>query len=411
MIRKLTLLFSLIYFFGVQGLARAEENQRLKIAYIIDAFQEQKSGGVVSANRFMNLLKKDHDLVIVSTEKLVGEGYEKVPGFYFPFVKEKMKQNGMKFGVPKSKKLRKIFQDVDLVYIHFPFYLGFKALKVAKKMGKPVVLGFHIQPENFLMNVGVHSEPTANIMYKMFMNRFYNLADMTICPSNFAQEILLSNKHFTGNYQNTVVISNGLTPEFRPQESEAFEEHEGKFVILTVGRLAKEKRHDVIIDAIKRSKYSDQIKLVITGNGVLKDQLIEMGKSLPLQPDVGFVSEEKLIRLYNTADLYIHASEVELEGMSVLEAIGSGLPALISDASTSASKQFAIDEQYLFSSGNSKQLAAKIDYWYENRDELKEAGKAYAESAKKYYIESSAKRMVEIFKRTIEWKKQQAELR
>ena len=403
MLRKLSFLavFCLVSW---NSLVKAEEEKKLKIAYVIDAYQEQKSGGVVSANRFMNIFKQKHDLTIVSTEKIEGEGNQKVPGFYFPFAKEKMKKNGMKFGIPSSKKLKKIFKDVDLVYIHFPFYLGMKAIKVAKKMGKPVVVGFHLQPENLLMNVGVQSESASNMIYKMFINRFYNLADITICPSNFAEELLLSNKHFKGN---TVVISNGLAPEFRPRESEPFPEYQDQFVILPVGRLAKEKRHDVIIDAINKSKYRDHIKLVVTGNGVLKDDLIEMGKKLPIEPDVGFVEEDRLIRLYNTADLYIHASEVELEGMSVLEAIGSGCPALISYAVTSASQQFAIDEQFLFTSGSSNQLSQKIDYLYENRDELKKAGVAYGESAKKYYIESSADRMIEIFKRTIAWKKQE----
>ncbi|MFK7824387.1 MAG: glycosyltransferase [Oligoflexales bacterium] len=403
MLRKISFLLMLCTL-NFLGTARAQHNKKLKIAYVIDAYQEQKSGGVVSANRFMNLFKKKHDLVIVSTEKLHGEGYEKVPGFYFPFAKEKMKKNGMKFGLPNTKKLESIFKDVDLIYIHFPFYLGLKAIKVAKKMGKAVVVGFHLQPENLLMNVGVKSKSAAAMMYRMFINKFYNLADMTICPSYFAEELLLANKHFNGN---TVVISNGLTPEFRPRPSEPFPEYKDKFVILTVGRLAKEKRHDVIIDAIKKSKYKDNIKLVVTGNGVLKDQLIEMGKSMSIEPDIGFVEEDRLIRLYNTANLYIHASDVELEGMSVLEAIGSGCPALISDAVTSASKQFAIEDRFLFSSGNGAQLAEKIDYWYENREELKEAGAAFARSAEKYYIESSADRMSEIFMRTIAFKKHQ----
>ena len=403
MLREVSLLLMLCAFSFVCT-AKAEENKKLKIAYVIDAFQQQRSGGVVSANRFMNIFKKEHDLVIVSTERLDGDGYEKVPGFYFPGAKNKMKKNGMKFGYAKTERLEKIFADVDLIYIHFPFILGRQAIKVAKKMGKPVVVGFHLQPENLLMNVGSQSKSLAKMIYRRDIRGFYNLADITICPSYFAEEILLANKHFKGN---TVVISNGLTPEFRPRPAKPFPEYEDKFVILTVGRLAKEKRHDVILDAIRRSKYKNNIKLVVTGNGVLKDDLIEQGKTLPIRPDIGFVEEDRLKRLYNTADLYIHASDVELEGMSVLEAIGSGCPALISDAVTSASKQFAIDEKFLFSSGNSKQLAEKIDYWYENRTELKEAGKAFSESAKKYYIESSAARMGEIFKRTIEWKKEQ----
>jgi glycosyltransferase involved in cell wall biosynthesis len=87
--------------------------------------------------------------------------------------------------------------------------------------------------------------------------------------------------------------------------------------------------------------------------------------------------------------------------MSVLEAIGCGCPAIISDSNNSASKQFALNEDFLFSNGNSQKLAKKIDYWFENQAKLKDAGKQYAESAKQYYIENSGKKMTALFKETI----------
>ena len=92
--------------------------------------------------------------------------------------------------------------------------------------------------------------------------------------------------------------------------------YKDKFMILVVGRLAREKRLHVLINAIENSKYKEKIQMVATGNGPLKEQLIEMGSKLPNPAEFLFVSQKDLIKLYNTADLYVHTSEVELEGMA-----------------------------------------------------------------------------------------------
>jgi glycosyltransferase involved in cell wall biosynthesis len=400
MLKKLNALFS--SGFGKSHPENAQnaskDNLTNKVAFIVDAYENQKSGGVISANRFIQILKKEYDLTVVSTFNESQKGEEKILGFYFPFTKNIMKKNGFTFGYPDKNKLKRVCDKVELVYIHFPFLLGIKAIKIAKKMGKPVVVGFHLQPENVLMNMGLKSKKIIDFMYKLFIRKFYNLADMVICPSPFAEKLLHSSPYFKGK---TMVISNGLIPEFTPNPDKKIQDYQDKFVILTVGRLAKEKRHDVIIDAIKQSKYKNKIKLIITGDGVLKNRLLKIGKELPVQPKIGFVSKEELTQLYNTADLYVQASEVELEGMSVLEAIGCGCPAIISDSNNSASKQFALNEDFLFSNGNSQKLAKKIDYWFENQAKLKDAGKQYAESAKQYYIENSGKKMTALFKETI----------
>lgn len=44
---------------------------------------------------------------------------------------------------------------------------------------------------------------------------------------------------------------------------------------------------------------------------------------------------------------------------------------MISNSKYSAASQFALDDRFLFESDNADQLAEKIDYWYENRDELR----------------------------------------
>jgi 1,2-diacylglycerol 3-alpha-glucosyltransferase len=57
---------------------------------------------------------------------------------------------------------------------------------------------------------------------------------------------------------------------------------------------------------------------VITGRGPIRAEVVRQAATLPVPGEVSFLSDEDLRRLYNTAGLMVHASEVELEGMAVL---------------------------------------------------------------------------------------------
>lgn len=58
------------------------------------------------------------------------------------------------------------------------------------------------------------------------------------------------------------------------------QEFEGKILIMMVGRLSVEKRQDVIINAVKHSKYADKIQLIFAGKGPKYEDYVELGQSL-----------------------------------------------------------------------------------------------------------------------------------
>ncbi len=364
-----------------------ETFNKLKIVFVADNVDSEKSGGVVTTKRFIEYLSKTDDLTVVSTGK---EAENKVvfPAFYLPFAKKQMQEMDFLFAKPDKKVLREVIQKADVVHIQFPFFLGYQALKIARELNKPVVFGFHVQPENLMWNIGLDFDWLNAFLYRFFIRTFYSKADLILSPSAFGKEKLQNFELQTP----IEIVSNGLPEQFKAQDYDRDPRLKDKFVILMVGRLAKEKRHALVMEAIKQSKFQKNIQLFVTGEGALKGELMALGETLANPAIFEYVTQEKLIELFNTADLFIHASDIELEGMAVLEAIGCGLPALISDSKQSASAQFALNDDFLFKAGNLQDLHTKLDYWVEHEAELKSAKTQYLAKAQNYAFSASVEK-------------------
>ena len=75
-----------------------------------------------------------------------------------------------------------------------------------------------------------------------------------------------------------------------------------------MGRLAAEKRQDVIIEAVRRSRHANQIRLVLSGGGPREAELKEMARALPNGAEIGFLPRETLLQHFANADL-VHPRE------------------------------------------------------------------------------------------------------
>lgn len=84
------------------------------------------------------------------------------------------------------------------------------------------------------------------------------------------------------------------------------------------------------------------------------------------QPEFNFYTREEMNDIVNSADLYVHASNIEIEAIACNEAVTCGLVPVISNSKKSAAVQFALDERNLFEMNDAKDLARKIDFWIEN---------------------------------------------
>jgi len=341
----------------------------MNIAIVIDSYNDANGGTIATKRLVEELKKRGHKISIISAihENPSDPDFYQVPGFVLPGTEASLENMKFLFGRNDKKVYEKAMKETDIVQVQFPFLMARGAVKAAKRLGKPVVGAFHVQPQNIMAAMGKTSKFLEWILWFFFKYFLFNRVDIITCPSRFAAELLDSE----GINADMYPVSNGIPVEYTPGNYERPDWFGEKLILLNIGRHAYEKRQLLLIEAVKRSKYANNIQLILAGRGERTEELKIKGKELPVEPFIEYISFEDKLRYLNTADLFVHGSIVELESLSCLEAIGCGLPCLVGDSKYSAAPMFALDERFLFKSDDPDHLAEKIDYWYEHRDELR----------------------------------------
>ncbi len=96
-------------------------------------------------------------------------------------------------------------------------------------------------------------------------------------------------------------------------------------VVLTTSRLVKKNGIEDLIKAVAELP----VKLIICGDGELKNELKQLTKDLKIEDKIiftGFIQPDKLFSYYAIADIFCRPSISEGLGNSFLEAMGAGVP-------------------------------------------------------------------------------------
>jgi len=111
---------------------------------------------------------------------------------------------------------------------------------------------------------------------------------------------------------------------------EQFGVHNGEIVLLYVGRVSKEKDLDVLAASYRKLREQHpETRLVFVGDGPYLNALREM---LPDAKFTGYLSGVDLAKAFASADVFVFPSTTDTFGNVVLEALASGLPAVVSDS-------------------------------------------------------------------------------
>ena len=378
------------------------ESENVVICIVCDVLGEENNGTTIAAmNLIRSLRQKQHTVrVVCPDENQRGQpDYYVVRAIGFGPFDPYVKKNGVVLARPDKAVLKTALEGADHLHLITPFALSFAALRMAKERGISVTAGFHCQAENITSHLFMKNNRLINkAVYRFLYRHFYRYADGVHYPTEFIHDVF----ERYGGKTNAFVISNGVGRAFRPINAERPAEWDGRQVILFTGRYSNEKSHRVLIDAVRQSRHAETIQLVFAGNGPLKNKLIRRAKGLAHPPVFRFFSREDMVRIINSADLYVHPAEIEIEAISCLEAISCGLVPIISDSPRSATRFFALDDKNLFACNDSRNLAERIDYWLDHPEERAERSREYIGYTERFDFDRCMDRMEEMIVKTHE---------
>lgn len=352
------------------------------ITIVVDQYGVTTNGISMTARQLAKvLLSHGHEVRILCgkgsgrPEKIYQTGVNKTPVLY-----QMCQSQGMLLARVNRRVIAEACSGADVVHMLMPSSLCKAAKVYCDENGIATTAAFHLQPENITSTM--HEGKNKFINDKVYdrFRLFYDQFDQIHCPSQMIADQLKEH-----GYRSEIhVISNGVSSMFHPMEAERPEQYLDKFIVLMVGRLSIEKRQDLIIEAVKASKYEKQIQIILAGQGPRKKflQLEAMTLTNPLE--IQYMKHDDLLKLINYADLYVHASDAEIEAISCMEAFTCGLVPVISDSPLTATNQFALTKHNLFKNGDSASLSEQIDYWIEHPQEKQELGKKYIEYAQQF---------------------------
>jgi 1,2-diacylglycerol 3-alpha-glucosyltransferase len=103
-------------------------------------------------------------------------------------------------------------------------------------------------------------------------------------------------------------------------------------LVLSVGRVVKEKNYDFILRAAQKMRDPD-VRFLIVGKGPYLDTLKKEAQRMGIFEKVHFtgyiLTKPQLVSYYNAADAFIFASKFETQGLTLLEAFACGKPAAV----------------------------------------------------------------------------------
>jgi glycosyltransferase involved in cell wall biosynthesis len=173
--------------------------------------------------------------------------------------------------------------------------------------------------------------------------------------------------------------------------------------VLYGGRLSKEKGVDVLIRAFSLviKNISKPIKLLIVGSGPEETYLKQLTRSLEIENKVVFMpllSRSKFIRILAKCSVFVLPSFYETFGVVILEAMSLGKPVIASNVAGPNEIITHWFNGFLFSPGNSYELADYIKMLIEDKNLRKHIGMNARNTASKYDFNLIVNRYLELYK-------------
>lgn len=313
----------------------------MRIAIFTETYFPFISGVVTHIKSLKDGLEaQGHQVLIVTTDPGARFHYLKNDILYCP-AKSVKKIYGYGVTTPISLRRLEYIKDFkpDLLHIHTEFSMGIFGMWVAKMLKKPIVYTLHTMYEDytFYLFPAKFDKFTRPALHMYFKNVAKKATEI-IGPSLKVVEFLTRcgvTKHINiiPNITDfTLFLKENINLEKVKKLKAKYDIQSGDLTLCFIGRLGKEKSIDDLLKFFAsgfagRREY----KMFVIGDGPEAENLKILAESLGIKNQIiftGKLDHNDVASYYYASDIYTTASLTEINSISMLEAMASGLMVL-----------------------------------------------------------------------------------
>lgn len=313
----------------------------MKVALFTETYFPSTNGVAAHVKTLRNGLEKlGHEVLIVTADKHCKHHYIEDGVLHCPATEVK-RFFGFGVATPISHKRQRMIADFspDIIHIHHEFGIGLSGLMAAKNLQKPLVYTLHTAYDEYIHYIAPRPFVKAATKASHYYERFIAASATALTgPSPKCEEYFKR----IGVGKDVRVIPNAIDLEmFDPSKISESEKKEfrdkygipeNKMLVCFVGRLGKEKSVDVLLEYWANTiTPDDNMHLVIIGEGPDKASLMLLAEGLNIKDQVtftGLIKHDKMPVCFAACNVYATASLSEMNSISMLEGMASGLPVL-----------------------------------------------------------------------------------
>lgn len=234
-----------------------------------------------------------------------------------------------------SRQAKKLLQTMDVVHVHHPFLSGRLALRYCRPAGIPIIFTNHSRYDLYAQAyLPAMPEEVSVGMLQAYMPPFCKAVDLVITPSAGMARVLRELKVDS----EVDIVPNGVDltsfQKAQPLDRESFGYKPDDILIVYAGRIALEKNLPFLIDSFNGiANAIPNVHLILIGGGVqqYEEEIRDLVKAQSNSDRIhmtGRVPYDQLPAYLAMCDIFATASITEVHPLSVIEAMGAGLPVM-----------------------------------------------------------------------------------
>jgi 1,2-diacylglycerol 3-alpha-glucosyltransferase len=386
---------------------------RMHIAFFTNTYYPLVSGVVRSVSVFRQSLSDlCHNVFVFAQD---ASGYRDEEPFIFRYPAFKLGFPGdFPASIPFSPFIDSLFPDlkVNVIHSHHPILLGQAAANKAEKHKLPLVFTYHSRYQEYSHYVSLNQEFFEEFVKDAihgWLGRYMRRCQHIIVPGESIRQKLWEEY---GMVTPITVVPTGI--DLVPYQSADGGKIRQKLgwgdrrVLISVGRLAKEKNWELLLEAAARVMQTHpDVLLVIIGEGDEREDLEEYAHELGISDRVelpGKVDFDDIPSYLKAANLFCFASLTETQGLVTMEAMSAGLPVVAVDG-TGTRDALEHGKEGFLTEPDPDSLAQAIIQVLDDQELRARFRQAVERKARFFAIEEQAKKLLEVYQEAIEAKK------